>query len=133
VQDSGAGGTGSEVRPVHQLWRPRLQRAVRALQGGSGGTSPGLYQRSTLSVPTATLQAARLCQECAEVGARPTHWWCPVLLNALCKSLTCKFSISIAISLARGSAPTLAATSEVTTVLGRRAENTGAAVLSRFH
>ena len=41
------------------------------------------------AVPTATSQAARLCQECAEVGARPTHWWCPVLLNALCKSLTC--------------------------------------------
>ena len=45
-------------------------------------------------MPTATLQAAGLCQECAEVGARLTHWWCPVLLNALCKSLTCKFSIS---------------------------------------
>jgi len=44
------------------------------------------------------LQAARLCQECAEVGARPTHWRCHVLLNALCKSLTCKFSISISIS-----------------------------------
>jgi len=70
VRDSGGGGTGSEVRPVHQLWRPRLQRAVRVLQGGSGGASQGLYQRCTLlSVPTAALQAAGLYQECAEVGA----------------------------------------------------------------
>jgi len=34
------------------------------------------------------------------VGARQTHWWCPVLLNALCKSLTCKFTITISISIA---------------------------------